>query len=86
MFEYDETKNRSNKAKHGIDFVQAQGLWDDPGLLEVPAKTVDGPRYLVIGILGGKHWSAVTTYRGANIRMSWVRRARPEEAALYEGQ
>jgi uncharacterized DUF497 family protein len=49
MFEYDEVKSRSNKAKHGIDFIEAQVLWDDPDVLEIPARTVDEPRYLVIG-------------------------------------
>lgn len=33
-------------------------------LLEIPAKTEDEPRYLVIGLIDGKHWSAVITYRG----------------------
>ncbi|HET7663619.1 MAG TPA: BrnT family toxin [Rhodanobacteraceae bacterium] len=84
MFEFDEAKSRSNKAKHGIDFVEAQGLWDDPNLLEIPARTIDEPRYLVVGVLGGKHWSAVITYRDACIRLISVRRSRTEEVALYE--
>ena len=53
-------------------------------LLEIPAKTDDEPRYLVIGLIEGKHWSAVITYRGANIRLISVRRARPEEVVFYE--
>ncbi len=84
MLEYDEAKSQSNKAKHGISFVEAQALWDDPDLLEIPAKTVDEPRYLVIGQIGGKHWSAVVTYRGSNIRIISVRRARGKEVELYE--
>lgn len=83
-FEFDETKSQSNLQKHGIDFVDAQLLWDDPMLLEIPAKTEDEPRYLVIGIISNKHWSAVITYRGTNIRLISVRRARTEEVALYE--
>ena len=70
--------------KHGIDFVVAQGLWNDPMLLEVPAKTDDEPRFLVVGQMSGKQWSAVITYRGGNIRLISVRRARAEEVALYE--
>jgi hypothetical protein len=85
FFEFDDAKNESNRAKHGIDFVQAQGLWSDPMLLEIPAKTNDEPRYLVIGLLDGKHWSAIITYRGENIRLISVRRARYEEVELYEG-
>lgn len=64
--------------------MEAQRLWDDPYLLEVPAKTVDEPRYLVVGMLGNKCWSAVITYRGDNIRIISARRARPKEVALYE--
>ena len=55
-----------------------------PMLLEIPANTDDEPRYLVIGLIDGKHWSAVMTYRGANIRLISVRRARTEEVVLYE--
>jgi uncharacterized DUF497 family protein len=49
-----------------------------------PAKTIDEPRYLVIGQIGGKHWSAVITYREQNIRIISVRRSRDEEVMLYE--
>ena len=83
-FEFDATKSESNRTKHGIDFVEAQSLWSDPMLLEIPVKTEDEPRYLVIGFIGGKHWSAVVTYRGANIRLISVRRARTEEVVIYE--
>jgi hypothetical protein len=83
-FEFDAAKSESNRTKHGIDFAEAQRLWNDPMLLEIPAKTEDEPRFLVIGLIDGKHWSAVLTCRGANIRLISVRRARTEEVALYE--
>jgi uncharacterized DUF497 family protein len=57
-FELDPEKNRFNLLKHGIDFDVAQRLWNDPDLLEIPAKIVDEERYLVIGKIEGKHWSA----------------------------
>jgi uncharacterized DUF497 family protein len=85
MFEFDEPKSRVNAGKHGIDFIQAQELWRDPYLIEIPAMTVDEPRCLVIGRIEAKHWSAVITYRGDNMRIISVRRSRPEEVALYEG-
>jgi len=84
FFEFDASKSESNRTKHGIDFVEAQVLWNDPMLLENPAKTDDEPRYLVIGLIDDKHWSAVITYRGVNIRLISVRRARTEEVGLYE--
>lgn len=83
-FEFDETKSQANLLKHGINFVDAQDLWNDPSLLEIPAKTEDEPRYLMIGLISTKHWSAVITYRGVNIRLISVRRSRTEEVALYE--
>ena len=83
-FEFDAAKSESNRTKHGIDFVEGQTLWSDPMLLEIPAKTDDEPRYVVIGLVDGKHWSAVITYRGANIRLISVRRAQTEEVTLYE--
>ena len=83
-FEFDPVKSNSNLVKHNIDFVEAQVLWNDPMLLEIAAKTEDEPRYLLIGLIDGKHWSAVITYRGTTIRLISVRRARAEEVALYE--
>ena len=83
-FEYDPDKSQSNDAKHGIDFVSAQALWSDPDVLEIPARTTDEPRYLVIGRIDTKHWSAVITYRGETRRIISVRRSRPEEIEIYE--
>ena len=85
-FECDARKSEVNKAKHGIDFAEAQRLWDDPDLLEIPARTEDEPRYLVVGTIDGKHWSGVITYRGATIRIISVRRSRTEEVMLYESE
>ena len=84
-FEFDPKKSDVNKTKHGIDFHEAQALWNDPDLIEIPAKTSDEPRYLVIGEISGKHWSAVITYRGEKIRIISSRRSRREEVDLYEG-
>lgn len=84
MFEFDVSKSESNLQKHGIDFIEAQALWSDSNLLEIPAKTLDEPRFLVIGVIEQKHWSAVVTYRNRNIRLISVRRSRDEEVTLYE--
>ena len=83
-FEFDEIKSQANLLKHGINFIDAQALWDDPSLLEIPANTEDEPRYLMIGLIQNKHWSAIITYRGSNVRLTSVRRSRTEEVALYE--
>ena len=83
-FEFDASKSKINKKKHGIDFIEAQMLWEDPDLLEIPARTTDEPRYLVVGKIDVKHWSGVISYRGENIRIISVRRARNEEIEIYE--
>ncbi|MGV1099715.1 BrnT family toxin [Thiovibrio sp. JS02] len=83
-FEFDSAKSGVNKEKHGIDFLEAQALWGDPDLLEIPAKTSGEPRFLVIGKIAGKHWSGIITYRNNRIRIISVRRSRKEEVALYE--
>lgn len=84
-FEFDPEKSKSNKEKHGIDFVEAQLLWVDDMLLEVPARTSDERRFVIIGKIGHRHWSAVVTYRKERIRIISVRRSRKEEVRLYEG-
>ena len=84
LFEFDIQKSDSNKIKHGIDFVQAQKIWDDPDVLEIPAKARDERRFLVIGLNEGKHWSIIITYREKIIRIISARRSRPEEVELYE--
>ena len=83
-FEYDERKSQRNQLKHGIDFVEAQELWNDPYLIEIPARTIDEDRFVVIGKIEEKHWSAVITPRDGNIRIISVRRSRTEEVAIYE--
>jgi uncharacterized DUF497 family protein len=83
-FEFDSTKSNSNKRKHGIDFYEAQALWNDSDFIEIPLKTIDEPRFLVIGGISEKHWSAIITYRSENIRIILVRRSRKEEVEIYE--
>ncbi len=75
-FTFDPHKSDRNLA--------TQRLWDDPDLLEIPARTEDEPRSIVIGQIDAKHWSAVITYRADDIRIISVRRSREEEVALYE--
>ena len=84
-FEYDPDKSAANKAKHGVDFEEAQELWVDPWLLEAPARTDDEPRFVAIGRIGGKHWSAICVRRGEKVRIISVRRARMKEIERYEG-
>ena len=84
-FEYDPNKSASNKAKHGIDFEEAQRLWDG-AVYEVEAEARnDDVRYLVLGIIEGKHWTAIATKRLGRIRIISVRRSRDYEREAYDG-
>ena len=83
-FEFDERKSATNLEKHGIDFIDAQLLWLDADMLEIPARIEDEPRFLVIGRINSRLLSAVITYREDRIRIISVRRSRREEILLYE--
>ena len=84
IFEYDPEKSKTNKLKHGINFEEAQELWKDSLLLRISSKYEQEERFLFIGIIKQKHWSAITTYRDNAIRIISVRRARTEEIRIYE--
>lgn len=84
LFEFDSTKSQSNQIKHGTAFDEAQLIWQDPDFIEIQAKSDDETRYLVVGRIAEKHWSAVITYRDDSIRIISVRRSRETEVAIYE--
>ncbi len=84
-FEFDKRKSQVNKKKHGIDFIEAQALWEDPNRIEIPAKTTEEPIFILIGKISDKHWSSIFTYRREKIRIISVRRSRIEEIEIYEG-
>lgn len=83
-FEYDSNKSEVNKEKHGIGFDEAQQLWFDENLLEAPLYFPDEIRFLCIGKIGEKYWSAVITYRSNVIRIISVGRSRYVEVEYYE--
>ena len=83
-FEFDKRKSQINKKKHGIDFVEVQALWNDSDRVEIPAKTIDEERFLIIGKISGRYWSTIITYRNEKIRIISVRRSRKEEIEIYE--
>ena len=83
-FEYDPAKSAANKAKHGIDFESAQALWDDPSYVITLVTSHSEPRFLVVGRIGEKLWTAVTTDRSGVTRIISVRRARDYEAEKYQ--
>ena len=83
-FEFDEQKSSANKLKHGIDFIEAQRIWDDPERVEIPARTTEEPRIMIIGRIGQSIWTGIYTIRNNNIRLISVRKARKDEKEIYE--
>jgi uncharacterized DUF497 family protein len=83
-FEYDSHKSEKNKTKHGIDFEEAQALWNDDDLLILPLRFEAEPRQACIGRLNSKHWTAIMTCRGDIVRLISVRRSRKDEVYAYE--
>ncbi|HAC65508.1 MAG TPA: toxin [Cyanothece sp. UBA12306] len=83
-FEYNRAKSQVNKSKHGMDFDEAQILWSDPFRIEIQAKSLSESRFMVVGKIDNKHWSAIITYRDNIIRIISVRRAKKSEVKLYE--
>ena len=83
-FEYNESKSHQNKEKHDINFIEAQKIWFDEKMLEVLLDFPDEQRWLCVGSIEEKYWTAVITFRGKNIRIISVRRSRKKEIEHYE--
>jgi uncharacterized protein len=84
MFEFDPEKSAANKAKHGIDFDNAQAIWrDDQRIIGPTYSGGDDERFMVIGLMDGKLWAATITMRDETVRIISVRRARANEAKAY---
>jgi uncharacterized DUF497 family protein len=84
VFEFDPNKSASNKDKHGIDFEEAQALWDDDYRTHGETRSVGEQRFLTTGQIGRKIWTAVFTLRDDRIRLISVRRARDDEIERYQ--
>ncbi len=83
-FEFDKRKSEMNMIKHGLDFIEAQNIWNDHDRIEIPAKTIDEQRFLIIGKISDKCWSGIITYRNERARIISVRRSRQKEIDIYE--
>lgn len=85
-FEYDPAKSATNLEKHGIDFEKAQELWRRR-VVKVPVADDYGERrYAMLGMIDGKHWTAIVTFRGERIRIISARRSRVKEASYYDAE
>ena len=83
MFEFDPAKSALNKDKHGIDFTEAQALWEDEDRMQALAQNKGEERLLTVGLFMDRLWCAVFTMRDGVIRIISVRRAREKEVEEY---
>lgn len=81
-FVYDKKKSATNKSKHGISLEEAKELWFVPSV-ELKAKTIDEPRFMLIGKINGKFYSCIYTIREEAIRLISARRSRKAEEEIY---
>jgi uncharacterized protein len=89
IFEWDEGKNRINKAKHGVDFETACHVFDDPLLASRVHGIVDGEeRWQSVGTVNGLMLLLVVhLYRvddTITIRIISARKADRNERRHYE--
>ena len=81
-FAYDKNKSITNKAKHGISLEEAKELWLVP-TVEVDARTMGEPRFMIISKINGKFYSCIYTLRDEAIRLISARRSRKDEEEIY---
>jgi uncharacterized DUF497 family protein len=84
-FEWDEDKAASNIQKHGIDFADAVGVFDDPLAFSMPDDAPGEQRFVGLGTdILGRLLVVVYTFRGEKIRIISARRATPSERKTYQ--
>ncbi len=87
-FEWDETKNRVNKRKHGVSFEEAQTVFLDENAIRYfdPDHSADKDRFLMLGMSGKLRILVVChCFRGGDseIRIISARRSNRSEARNY---
>ena len=87
MFEWDESKAKENKSKHGISFTDTFAVFEDPNAVTLEDFRKNEQRYVTIGIDAfGRILVVVYTWREENIRIISARKAVSYEVRQYEGE
>jgi len=87
MFEWDESKARVNKSKHGISFADTFAVFEDPNAVTVEDFRKGEQRFVTIGLDAfGRIIVVVYTWREDNIRIISARKAVQYEVRQYEGE
>jgi hypothetical protein len=84
-FEWDHAKNRSNLAKHGLDFEDARLVFQGRCLTIQDARSDYGERRLItLGLLDGRAVVVVHALRGKKTRVISMRKANRREQRTYQ--
>jgi uncharacterized DUF497 family protein len=84
MILWDESKRRRNLAKHGLDFVGAEAIFDDFMLVAEDTREPYGePRDVALGLKAGRVVALVYADRGDHVRLISLRKATSNETARY---
>lgn len=83
VFEWDESKRQSNLAKHGVDFIDAQVLFDGRPVVSAAGNHPEEQRFATVGLIDNRHYTVIWTWRDANIRIISARRSSDEERRAY---
>ena len=87
MFSWDEKKRTLNLAKHGIDFRDAEIIFDGPLVtVEDMREDYGERRYIALGLLAGVVVSLAYSGRGDRIRIISIRKALKHEARFFFSQ
>jgi len=83
-FQWDPAKARVNLRKHGVDFADAVGVFEDPLALTLDEPHPDEDRFLTLGVdLIGRVIVVNWTWRDEDIRLISARKATPKQRRLY---
>jgi uncharacterized DUF497 family protein len=87
MFTWDEAKRKINLAKHGIDFRDAERIFDGPLVtVEDSRESYGEPRYVALGLLEGVVVSIAYTERHDEVRIIPIRKALKHESHFFSSQ
>lgn len=82
--EWDEAKRQSNLLKHGLDFRDAELIFDhDMWEIEDTREDYGEERIIAFGLLKGRVVILIYTPRADGIRMISLRKADSDEERLY---
>lgn len=81
---WDEAKRLRNLRVHGLDFMEAETIWDAFTVTREDCRDVYGePRWITVGQLHGEIVVLIHTERGADARFISLRKADTYEAISY---